>query len=182
MNALVSRLLLALASLVGVPVVYILVFMPSQRIWREVAALHVSNIVTGAVFAVCWTWIWSGQIVWTRSRRRLTALAVLWSIGVGTLVGGCLSLGTRYHEVGVLLGGLAWVVSWLASTALIWRETAAERIARLGGSGREALPCPQCGYNLTGLREARCPECGTQYTLDQLLAALREQSAGLGED
>jgi hypothetical protein len=23
--------------------------------------------------------------------------------------------------------------------------------------------CPECGYNLTGLREPRCPECGTPF-------------------
>ena len=31
--------------------------------------------------------------------------------------------------------------------------------------------CPVCGYNLTGLREARCPECGGTFTLDQLAAS-----------
>jgi hypothetical protein len=31
--------------------------------------------------------------------------------------------------------------------------------------------CPLCGYNLTGLRQAACPECGDTFTLDQLAAA-----------
>lgn len=26
--------------------------------------------------------------------------------------------------------------------------------------------CPRCGYNLTGLRQDRCPECGTQFTCE----------------
>ncbi len=29
--------------------------------------------------------------------------------------------------------------------------------------------CPACGYSLIGLREARCPECGEQFTLDELI-------------
>ncbi len=28
--------------------------------------------------------------------------------------------------------------------------------------------CPQCGYNMRGLTEAKCPECGAVFTLDQL--------------
>ena len=31
------------------------------------------------------------------------------------------------------------------------------------------LPCPQCRYNLRGLREARCPECGGQFRWQALL-------------
>ena len=34
---------------------------------------------------------------------------------------------------------------------------------------REDVPCPACGYNLRGLKETRCPECGTQFTIEQLV-------------
>lgn len=30
------------------------------------------------------------------------------------------------------------------------------------------LECPQCEYNLTGLRDARCPECGLPFDPDEL--------------
>ena len=82
-------------------------------------------------------------------------------------------------EVGIVIGGMAWAATWLASTALIWRETAAERRQRLARLGVEAIACPTCGYNLTGLREARCPECGSQFTLDQLYAAVKGEKADL---
>jgi len=38
--------------------------------------------------------------------------------------------------------------------------------------GVNAIACPSCGYNLTGLSEARCPEYGSRFTLDQLVASL----------
>ncbi len=53
-----------------------------------------------------------------------------------------------------------------------WRETRAERANRLRLMGVNAIACPSCGYNLTGLSEARCPEYGSRFTLDQLVASL----------
>ncbi len=31
------------------------------------------------------------------------------------------------------------------------------------------IPCPHCGYNLRGIVEPRCPECGREFDSDQLL-------------
>lgn len=41
----------------------------------------------------------------------------------------------------------------------VWRRI---RIPRLGPY------CPGCRYNLKGLAERRCPECGRRFTLDEL--------------
>lgn len=81
-------------------------------------------------------------------------------------------------ELGLVMGGLVWIVLWLFGTAIAWRETAGERRQRLEAMGVSALPCPSCAYNLSGLRESRCPECGAAYTLDQLYAAVDEQRRG----
>jgi rubrerythrin len=75
---------------------------------------------------------------------------------------------------------MTWATIWLIGTAIIWRETAKERGERLRHMGIHTLTCPNCGYNLTGLREAKCPECGAAYTLDQLYASIAESHAELG--
>ena len=80
------------------------------------------------------------------------------------------------------------VVAWscLAATAivitflsfLIWR--AGKRIAwrRLA---QGSPMCPRCGYDMRGLTEARCPECGSVYTLDSLWSAQRDLTTGFEE-
>lgn len=49
-----------------------------------------------------------------------------------------------------------------------------------------ALTCPECGYNLTGTAEDRCPECGLQYAPDILgpicAAGIRVVSASRAAD
>lgn len=37
--------------------------------------------------------------------------------------------------------------------------------------------CPGCGYDLTGLSQNRCPECGRWYTIPDLIRAWRERQA-----
>jgi hypothetical protein len=70
-------------------------------------------------------------------------------------------------------------IVWVLMTVVVWRETTAERTHRLAAAGADRIVCPMCGYAMTGLREARCPECGAAYTLEQLIATQpsRETSA-----
>ncbi|MCH9033356.1 MAG: hypothetical protein IID42_02485 [Planctomycetes bacterium] len=46
---------------------------------------------------------------------------------------------------------------------------------------RPKFPCPKCGYDLKGLAMARCPECGTEFTLDELFATWVGQGSRLDE-
>ncbi|MBN1488771.1 MAG: hypothetical protein JXA69_02545 [Phycisphaerae bacterium] len=37
--------------------------------------------------------------------------------------------------------------------------------------------CPECGYDLSGARHSRCPECGTPFTPEQVRPAQTSASA-----
>lgn len=40
------------------------------------------------------------------------------------------------------------------------------RVSRSTGANRPKIPCPRCGYDMTGLRTLRCPECGATRNPD----------------
>src|SRR6188768_3634187 len=42
--------------------------------------------------------------------------------------------------------------------------------------------CPGCAYDLTGLGDGRCPECGRTFSLAALRPAAEHQSGGLLTD
>ena len=186
MSAILSRLVLAMALFAATPVVYTLIYQVIEHGWirRDETALLVTNVITAILFGLTWVGIWRKEVTWSDQRILRTALSIPASIlpayGVYLVM---ISLEPYLDEPAVILGGICWAVTWLASTAIIWRDTKEERAGRLRGWGVEVIACPTCSYNLTGLREARCPECGTAYTLDQLIGAqLRNRTeAQLGD-
>lgn len=182
MTRLLARLLLAFAVVLAAPVVCtgLFIVLIEATSWRwDLQCLLASEFISALLFVMAWLAIWHGQVVWTRRRRRLTFASVLWSLGVGGVFGFVLALAANEWAIGLIFAGLFWFVSWIPSTALVWRETAAERAARLKTIATGTVTCPHCGYNMTGLHEARCPECGTSYTLNELLASLQENTGDL---
>jgi hypothetical protein len=56
-----------------------------------------------------------------------------------------------------------------ALTGLTWRRTLWHLFTlRLHKTLRTLGLCPGCGYNLYGLRERRCPECGRPFTFEEV--------------
>ena len=121
--------------------------------------------------ATYWILLWRTMIRWTRERVMRTFLAGVLAVLMSGAAAGFVFMVFRRSEPALvlLISGAIVPVVWVLATVLIWRETPAERIERLSSAGREAISCPVCGYNMTGLSEARCPECGTRFTLDQLV-------------
>ena len=64
---------------------------------------------------------------------------------------------------------LAVMAVWRNGYARGWRA-----------SGRPEPRCPECGYNLTGLRRCRCSECGRESTLDEIVRSVWAPSPSSG--
>jgi hypothetical protein len=76
----------------------------------------------------------------------------------GTTLAWCLLLFARIGEA-------------RAVTGLSWRRTSWYLLTlRLPKAPGSAGLCPRCRYNLYGLRERRCPECGRGFTFEEILS------------
>jgi DNA-directed RNA polymerase subunit RPC12/RpoP len=126
-----------------------------------------AGLATSVFVAAYWLGVWGRSVRWTQTRTLLTVVSGIAALALAAVAG--LIFSDFEREVGYFIGTTLAPMIWVILTILIWRETAYERSLRLEASGLGTIVCPHCGYNLTGLVEARCPECGTKYTLDDLL-------------
>jgi hypothetical protein len=184
MSQLIARILLAIFVIPLASLIYLVTLLQSERWMREwflfqnnytyygaVGRLRylISGLIAWAFLAIWWFLLWRKSVRWNGIRIGVSAVAVLLAAAAGYLVAVVLNQSER--EFGDFIGSATAPLLWIVATIFVWRETAGERAARVDSSGRDSIVCPTCGYNLTGLKEPRCPECGTQFTLDQLLAA-----------
>jgi hypothetical protein len=172
MSATLSRVVRVFAFFVWTPLFYFVFFetIESRFLLYGATLRHVVNFAFGVVFVVVWFLLWRSQVRWTPARiaRTIVALVVTALVAAGT---GVLIKPLWLAWSHIIIAWSCWAVLWIASTAFIWQETPAERLERLRGTGVRTVPCPKCAYNMAGLHEARCPECGTQSTLDELAAS-----------
>ncbi|MHC4219024.1 MAG: hypothetical protein ACYSU7_11280 [Planctomycetota bacterium] len=172
MSRLLSKIMLALLMLPIAAAVYTVVIVGLMELVynfsNEVAPFVMTTIIVWVFIACYWTLLWRRTVRWTAPRIGLTVIAFVIAAGAGAAAG--MLAGLVERSVGAFLGGVTAVLSWLILTVLIWQETTPERIERLRTRNPEAMVCPTCGYNLTGLRQTTCPECGASYTIDELAA------------
>jgi hypothetical protein len=135
---------------------------------NEVAPFAWTSVVVWAFVAVYWTLLWRRTVRWTARRIGFTVAAAAAAVLPGVTGGALVSFDSE--SFGAFIGGVITVLFWLFCTVLIWQETRPERVARLRARGDQTVVCPSCGYNLTGLRQTACPECGASYTVDELVA------------
>ncbi len=128
-----------------------------------------SGVIAGIFVAAYWLLLWFRSIRWTRERVLLTVGASVFAIGSGSF--GAWLVGLMEADVGAFVSGPIAIFSWLILTVFIWRDTRRERARRIDIRAGGALVCPVCGYNMTGLRQTICPECGATYTIDELVAS-----------
>lgn len=175
MTRTVARLILAMLLLPCTGAVFLLLFLVLMPMSGPpaVGRLLLVWFLLYAFVGAYWVVLWWDMVPWNGRRVALTAFATALSLAGGCAVGLAILATNRMvpPQIAVLIGGGTVPITWVLSTVLIWRETAAERLGRLTAHGMPALACPLCGYNLAGLTEARCPECGGSFTLEQVVLA-----------
>jgi uncharacterized paraquat-inducible protein A len=175
MSRLVARILLTVLLFPAAILFYCIALILIERliIRGESRAITITLIPGSLFMIVYWFLLWRRGVSWTPQRIRGTLWSAAAAVLAGAMIGGGIRATLSYYDqfIGTFFGVASALVIWIIITIFIWRESEAERAARLSRANSDALVCPTCGYNLTGLRETRCPECGTQFTLNELYAA-----------
>jgi hypothetical protein len=175
MSHLIARLLLSMLVFPLGGLIYTIgVVVCFSRVGYDNAPWIIAGTVCWAFVAAYWILLWRASVRWEGRVGTTLAAAIICGI-VGAVIGAACNVVER--GFGAFAGTTSTILLWLVATCFLWRETPIERAARLGASGRDSVVCPTCGYNLTGLKEPRCPECGSQFTLDQLLASQPSRAA-----
>jgi len=173
MSRLVQKILLSLLLLPLSGIVYgsVTAFSVSVILGfsNEQFAFLISGLTTWAFIAIYWILLWRHSVHWTKFRVVATTLAVPGAIAVAVIID--TTLRTLNDELAMFVSNLTAIFLWLTATIFIWTETTRERRERIGANRPDVVTCPTCGYNLTGLRQPTCPECGDTFTLDELFAA-----------
>ncbi len=174
MSQLVARILLALFVVpLGLIVYFISLFLfeSNRRSYSDNSyeiTLVATGVITWVFTAAYWMLLWRRQIRWSAQRITGTVLLFPAAAFIACVIGALFNHVER--NIGYGFGGVIAPLAWLIGTIILWRETKAERAARITLTSADGVTCPTCGYNLTGLSDARCPECGTKFTLNDLFA------------
>ena len=132
------------------------------------SSLVYSNLLWAPVAMLSWYLIWRATVLWNSTTRRRTSWLALGFLLVAVVSPLFPRYGASWPEVcRVMLPVMAWG-GWMIATMLLWRFRAPALPERV----EDCLRCSSCGYSLKGLYSTRCPECGVQPTLDELVATV----------
>lgn len=173
MTRIVARLLgsMICAPIVMVACVAFALALAEIGLFDEDEAVTLAMSCAPALFTLSWLVVWAKVIRWTRARRLGTAITLIVSVAMQISVGGLgFAMLPRFpREPVIILSNLMiGLVAW-AICVWLWTETAKERYARVRRVTGPSRTCPACRYDMSGLSNLTCPECGTAYTLGQLI-------------
>jgi hypothetical protein len=134
-----------------------------ERHFDTVVAWSPVVLFPGLMLYVGYLLIWWRAVDWT-PRRRLGLLGVSLAFALLLLLAVSVPQLLGWHDDSALLTLLS--TSLVTSGLALW---AAARICH-DPSEPAKVACPSCGYDLRGQRECRCPECGEQFTVGQLVS------------
>lgn len=169
--ALAPFMLVATALITGLLTTYL------RQSWLEdivvVSVVMIAFVLSGFLFFL----IWRGVVPWIPARSRRTLLA---SAFATVLIA---SLPFLWRMAGVrasfdwtpitILSGAAVSFAWVIFCCIVWQEKPRERLRRVQTAAASTSNCPMCRYDMGGLSNLHCPECGQKYTLGEFQDAQR---------
>ncbi len=130
------------------------------------ASFRVAPLCSLGLLVVTWMMIWRRQML--RSRRPVAGILV---IAIASAAGGYAAwyvTDDSWLHLGEIIGPWFAMSVWIAGTAFAWRRPPLEIESDAAGA-RLVIRCPKCGYDLRGVRELRCAECGAPFQLAALV-------------
>ncbi len=127
-----------------------------------IVAFYPAGLFPGLMLYLGCLLIWRPVVNWT-PKRRLGLLGISLAFALLLLLAASmpLLLGWRADSAILTLLSTSLVASGLALWAAAWVCHDPPEPAKVA--------CPSCGYDLRGQRECRCPECGEQFTVGELM-------------
>lgn len=121
----------------------------------------------GAAWCFMLTRIWATYRRYRTVIRTTFGVIAVWVVAVPicVLIDKFVGRSEEFWIAACILAACA--ASILLVTSASYKAKSGRAIAN--SAGEVNLNCPNCGYSMIGLNEARCPECGTQFTLDDLI-------------
>ena len=174
MSRLLSRVLLAILMFPLAGIVYLVTFVILEDAGnggREY--LVMAGGVTWMFVAAYWFGLWHAGVQWTPKRIRETIVSAIGAVFVAIVLGRLLYYSDR--DFGAFVGSVLAPLLWLVATVFVWRDE--HTSLPVTAVNAASVVCPACSYSMTGLTEARCPECGRRFTLDELYAGQPQQRA-----
>ena len=146
------------------------------------SAVRPSTAASALLLAACCIWVVGLWRIWgaIRSVRPIVHSAVATVVIALLVIAGLIACDEYVHrgEAELMTG---WFFSGFALIMFTW-ISAIHRLNRrfpvLDRDNQVRVHCPNCSYSLIGLTELRCPECGTTFTIDELIRAQRYAGAG----
>lgn len=159
------------APLVITACVLMVVVLDELSLFRDETLVSLSLSLGPLLMAAGWLVVWFRVIRWTQRRWRGTVLLFGMAIAAQAVIAVLAhALITRrvLREPLVGFSNLAVGLISLGLMIRLWTETTMERFARIRDAGADARVCPACRYDMSGLTNLTCPECGTSFTLGQM--------------
>ena len=133
------------------------------------------NVAIALAFAGV-IWLLTIYVIWRPIRRgRLFILPITGTLAIAlAVIGGGITITEvlRVRDEDLLIAAL--VLLGLTGTVFVWLPIVFHLQCRrriFGPDNLVRVNCPTCGYSLIGLRDLRCPECGSEFTIDELIRA-----------